>query len=542
MKNLDVNITEKIERRTLMYLLIDNYDSFTYNLYDLMSRLGKEVHVVYNDQIPYDAIEHGDFEAIIISPGPSHPNQAGDIVKVIQKYCDKLPILGICLGHQAIGEAFGSPVVKCQNIMHGKVDQIDFKDNRLFENIEKPFNAVRYHSLVIDQRTLNGCLEVLAHSKYDGEIMAIKHQNYDVYGLQFHPESYETKVGEKMMKNFMNIVDQRRGLKRSSINEIQNIADDIFNTRLSVQDIKQYLIDLRNKGEGALEIAGFASAMKQNAIRLQGQYDILCDTCGTGGDGLHTFNISTASAFVLASAGINVAKHGNRSVSSKCGSADVLEALGSQIELDQHQAHRVLSETGIVFLFAQKFHPKMKQVMPIRKSIEGPTIFNIIGPVSNPAPLTHQIVGVFDEKLSKPLLDAMIKMGIKACATIHGYGGMDELSLEGINKIMMYRDSKITQMNLDPRAYGFLKILNSDLKGGDATYNANALKAAFEGKNLAFAEAVILNAGFSMYVFGLTNSLKEGFDYARKLIDNGSALEKLNDYIKTSQVVTYEYA
>jgi len=416
-----------------MYLLIDNYDSFTYNLADLLTRLGKKVSIFFNDQLSIRAIEKGAYEAIIISPGPSRPENAGNIIEVIKHFHTKLPILGICLGHQAIGAAMDLSVVKCPVIMHGKRDQINCVSDPLFEGIGRAFDAVRYHSLVIENTAKMGVLKTIALSESDQEIMAVKHEKYPVYGLQFHPESYETKIGEQLMTNFFDIVDKfhEEMPNTEAIETAYHKADAILNMKVTKENASSYLVAMQSRGENVSEISGFAKAMKENALNLTGDYIKLGDTCGTGGDGLHTYNISTCSAFVLAAAGIHIAKHGNRSVSSLCGSADVLEALGAKITLTPHQANTVLSEAGIVFLFAQAFHPKMKNVMPIRRSIEGPTVFNIIGPLSNPASLTHQIIGVYHPRLMLPMLRSMVALGVKSAAVVHGFGGMDELSLEG---------------------------------------------------------------------------------------------------------------
>ncbi|MDK2865789.1 MAG: anthranilate phosphoribosyltransferase [Clostridiales bacterium] len=531
-----------------MYLLIDNYDSFTYNLSDMLRRLKCEVEIRYNDQVDVEDIEAENYEAIIISPGPSHPKNAGNIIKIIQNFYNKMPILGICLGHQAIGAAMAMEVNRCPKIMHGKVDRIQHTDDQIFEGIPDAFEAVRYHSLVIDHNASSDVLKPIAHASSDSEIMAIRHIDYPVYGFQFHPESYETKVGEQLMTNFIKITERHNSEKHidasshlKAMSEATLLADDVLNFRMPKATIIKYLETMRDRGETTAEIAGFAKAMKANALKLSGHYQQIGDTCGTGGDCLHTYNISTGCAFVLAAAGIPIAKHGNRSVSSLCGSADVLEALGANIALTPNQANDVLSDAGIVFLFAQKFHPKMKDIMPIRKAITGPTVFNIVGPLSNPAPLTHQVIGVYREDLMAPMLESMKDLGVNGCATIHGYGGMDELSLAGENKVMIYRDGKIQKMMLDPKLYGFPVIDNEAIRGGDAKHNAAALKAAFQGQHDALEVVIALNAGFALYVFENVETLEAGFEKALNLIHTGAALSTMNRYITASQAVAHEY-
>lgn len=190
-----------------MYLLIDNYDSFTYNIYNLMKMLGKEVVVYKNDEVSTQFIESQSFEGIVLSPGPSRPEQAGELLNVIHNFYDKLPILGICLGHQAIGMAFGGTVSKANQIMHGKIERIGHTEDPLFLDIDQTFEAVRYHSLIVEKQNLPECLRTIALSSSDTEIMALKHSDYPVYGLQFHPESYMTEVGKTIFENFFKIAE-----------------------------------------------------------------------------------------------------------------------------------------------------------------------------------------------------------------------------------------------------------------------------------------------------------------------------------------------
>lgn len=190
-----------------MYLLIDNYDSFTYNIYNLMKMLGKEVVVYKNDEITTNFIESQSFEGIVLSPGPSRPEQAGELLNVIHNFYDKLPILGICLGHQAIGMAFGGTVSRANQIMHGKVERIGHTYDPLFLDIEQTFDAVRYHSLVVEKQNLPECLKTIALASSDTEIMGLKHSDFPVYGLQFHPESYMTEVGKTIFENFFKIAE-----------------------------------------------------------------------------------------------------------------------------------------------------------------------------------------------------------------------------------------------------------------------------------------------------------------------------------------------
>ena len=311
------------------------------------------------------------------------------------------------------------------------------------------------------------------------------------------------------------------------------LADDVLNKRITDDKIEAVLVKLNRKGETYHEIAGFATAMKQNAKAFESADLSIMDTCGTGGDGLETFNISTAVAFVLASAGIRVAKHGNRSVSSKCGSADILEAMGIDLQLSAKENEKLFKEEGFCFLFAQAYHTKMKDVMPIRKKIGKPSIFNIIGPLSNPASVTHQMIGVYTPKLLQPVFEAMKTIGLKSGAVVHGYGGMDELSLEGENEVLYFNGTQEQHLIVNPRHYGFKKIENSQLKGGTKEVNLEIMHNLLSGEESPYKEAVILNAGFCIYLNEFAESIKEGVKIARDLIDEGHVKAKVNSIIKT---------
>lgn len=312
------------------------------------------------------------------------------------------------------------------------------------------------------------------------------------------------------------------------------LADDVLNKRISDDRIESVLVKLNQKGETYHEIAGFANAMKKNAKCFTTASSKIMDTCGTGGDGLESFNISTAVAFVMAAAGVKVVKHGNRSVSSKCGSADLLEAMGIDLNLKADESERLLKEEGFCFLFAQAYHTKMKDIMPIRRKIGKASIFNIIGPLSNPAKVTHQMIGVYDRKLLKPVFEAMKTIGLESGAVVYGYGGMDELSLEGENEVLIFKGDEEKQLIINPRHYGFTLVKNEHLKGGAADLNLNIMKSILEGEPSPYKEAVVFNAGFCLYLDGAVSNMKEGVEMARNLIDAGAVKQKV-DHIVDAQ-------
>ncbi len=300
--------------------------------------------------------------------------------------------------------------------------------------------------------------------------------------------------------------------------------------------IGAFLSALRVKGETVDEIAGCASAMKRSAVQVRPNIGdaMLVDTCGTGGDVSHTFNISTAAAFVVAGHGVKVAKHGNRSVSSKCGSADVLAALGANIQLTAEQAAETIEEVGIAFLFAPTYHPAMKHAMGVRRELIARTIFNILGPLTNPANATHQVIGVPDAQLPEKLAQVLGKLGSRAAFVVHGADGLDELSVTGVNQVSHLDNGKVKSFELDPQELGFARATLADLVGGDASENAAILRGILAGEiHGAKRDAVLLNAAAALSTE--CGDWNAGIDEARISIDSGAALHVLDAFVAKTQ-------
>ncbi|MCU0508647.1 MAG: anthranilate phosphoribosyltransferase [Anaerolineae bacterium] len=333
----------------------------------------------------------------------------------------------------------------------------------------------------------------------------------------------------------------------------QNLTEDeareameiIMTGQATEAQIGGYLVALRMKGETVNEIAGSARAMRDQAnsvsVRRNGS---LLDTCGTGGDGQHTFNISTTAAFVIAGAGRQVAKHGNRAASSRSGSADVLAALGVNLDLTPEQVGQCIDEVGIGFLFAPKFHPAMKHVGPARRELGQRTIFNILGPLTNPAGATHQIIGVYDRNLTHVLAEVLGSLGSEAALVLHGYGGLDELTTGGPNRVSHLRDGQVTTFDLDPfdPCLPFRRADISDLRGGDPARNAGILRDILCGEDRGpRRDVVLLNAAAALAVeccdLGADpcGVLRETVAQAQQSLDSGAALAKLDALIAMSQ-------
>lgn len=526
-----------------MIVFIDNYDSFVYNLVQYVGTIYSNIKVFRNDEASVEDIKKISPAGIIVSPGPGYPKDAGISEEVIKEFYTKVPILGVCLGHQAIGEVFGGKIVHAKRIMHGKTSLIVHNGKDIFKDLPSPLKATRYHSLVIDPSTLPEEIEITATSD-DNEIMGIKHKNYPLFGVQFHPESIATEYGMKMIKNFIDLLKPTINVslyinkitQHSSLleDEAENICNAIVKGEISPTLISGILVALRTKGENPQEIAGFAKGMLNNAekIKIDGES---IDNCGTGGDGKHTINISTISAFVIAGAGeIKVPKHGNRSVSSKVGSADLLEKLGVKIDLPPEKMEKIINTIGIGFLFAPIYHPSMKNVAPIRKELGIRTIFNILGPLTNPARPNYQLIGVFEEKLLKTLPEVVIMLGVKRAFIVHSEDGLDEISPSAPTKVAYINNGNIKYIKIKPQDFGFDPISPEEIKGGDIEYNKKILLDILNDKDIPQKKAIIMNAAMAILISGLAKNLQEAVELAKKSISSGKALEKLEKLIELS--------
>lgn len=292
---------------------------------------------------------------------------------------------------------------------------------------------------------------------------------------------------------------------------------------------------LAMKGERPAEIVGFARTMRANAVKLSSPAGDVFDTCGTGGDRSGTFNISSAAALVVAACGVKVAKHGNRSVSSRCGSADVFEQLGVNVAAAPAIVERTLREAGIAFFFAPTFHPSMKHAAPTRRELGIRTAFNLLGPLTNPAGASRQIVGVPRSELTELLARALLILGSTRAWVVHGADGIDEISTTGYTKVSECRDGAVHTFYVHPADFGFAKASPEDLKGGDAAVNADIVRLVLEGQRGAPRDVVVLNAGAALFVAGRADTVPAGVTLAAAAIDSGAARATLERMVRSSQ-------
>lgn len=312
-------------------------------------------------------------------------------------------------------------------------------------------------------------------------------------------------------------------------NEMEAAVQEFFTQDISDSEIAAFLTGLKAKGETADEISGLVKVIRKHSMNFTKNYSGVIDNCGTGGDGSKSFNISTTSAFVIAGAGITVAKHGNRSVSSKTGSADVLEELGVRLDLEAELIEEILEANGIAFLFAPHVHPKLKQIMKVRRELKIPTIFNLIGPLTNPVDLDYQMLGIYRKDLLDQFAQVLANLGRKRAVVINGAGQMDEASLAGENELVILADGKLKRLKLHPEELDMPVYDNTHILGGDARDNAEILTRILNGRKGPQRDTVLLNAGIGIYTAGKANSILDGIAIAAESIDSGRALSKLEN-------------
>lgn len=560
-----------------MILVIDNYDSFTYNLVQLLATLGADVRVERNDVISAADALALEPAGIVISPGPGTPADSGISGAVVRAAADAgVPVLGVCLGHQVIGEVFGGSICRAPKPVHGKTDEITHDAAGLFTGIPSPFTATRYHSLCVDATSVSAPLVVQATTA-DGVVQGMRHEELPVFGVQFHPESVLTPEGPKLLANFLDVCGEvslgspsseapaaiaaAGGVERSSArmaevstvsgaiariaagasldeDEAERVMGIVMDGEATPSQISALIVGMRMKGETVDEIVGFARAMREHATPVHPTVPGYVDIVGTGGDGLHTFNISTTTSFVVAGAGVPVAKHGNRAVSSSSGAADVLEALGVDIGLGPADIARCIDEVGVGFLFAQSLHASMRHAGPTRREIGIRTVFNILGPLTNPAGAKRQLIGVYDPKLVPVLAEVAGRLGAERVLVVYGHPGMDEVSASGTTTVGEFDSSVgagVRMYEITPEQVGIARGTVADTAGGDPAANALLVRAVLEGEHGPRRDVVLMNASAALLAAGVVSDLAEGVVRARESIDSGNALEVLDRLVATTQ-------
>lgn len=522
-----------------MILIIDNYDSFTFNVVQSLSQYTKEeIKVVRNDEYGVSELAEMNPSHLIVSPGPGNPAHAGVSVEAIRYFAGKLPILGICLGHQAIGEAFGAKIVHAKQVCHGIIQDISLDGKGLFRTIGKTGRFTRYHSLVIEKESLSDEFEITATSA-DGDIMGIRHKTLPIEGVQFHPESIASENCKDIFLNFLNyrrenlpvaaflnqLLDGRDLSEEQAAFFMENVTDGTMDERV----MAAILVAMQAKGIAVSEMTGCARALLAKKTPFPCSKKGLAEIVGTGGDCKGSFNISSLSALVAASCGQGIAKHGNRAVSSKSGAADFFENLGINIMANPEFTAKMVEKTDFGFLMAPVYHSAMRFAAPVRKALGVKTIMNVLGPLLNPAGAEYEVLGVYSKDIMEDYARAAKSLGAKRVMVITSEDGYDEISpCAKTYAFIIDEKGQESSFIIDPAKFGINDAYPEELAGGNGEENAAlAMEVLKGGGRRTIRYAVGLNTGAVLYLCGKAKNLKEGYDMALASIDSGKALKKL---------------
>lgn len=548
-----------------MILMIDNYDSFVFNVEQYLKEMtDDEVITVRNDAITIDDIKKMNPSKIIFSPGPKHPKDSGICLEILNNTDElgNIPILGICLGHQAIGMNFGGEIKRLENPLHGKTSEITVlsENSVLFKNLPKKFKVMRYHSLYVDD--IPEDLEVTAKSE-DGVAMAVEHKSKNIFGIQFHPESIFTEYGKNMIRNFLNIevsetlqndenskntnekgnfIDMNKYLKK--LQENIALTDTDFREICKIIDSKNYdivqlgalLVLISEKSLYPESLTAFVKNILEYSTTFEDDSDMI-DVCGTGGDGFKTINISTAVAFILGAMGVNVAKHGNRAISSKSGSSDVLDKLGVPLENSLANQIEKLHVKNLAFFHAPFFHKLVGEVREVRNRLGIRTVFNILGPLLHPnTKLKYQLVGLYHEPVHRLYAETLQLLGRKHALAVRGNDGLDEITICDDTKIIEVKGEQILEYTISPESFGFKRAFHSEIEGGTPEENAEILVKILKGEEKsAKFDIVVLNAMFALYTADVVDHPAKAKDMILEAIESGKVYEFYKNYVKITK-------
>ena len=545
-----------------MILLIDNYDSFVFNVEQYLRELtNEEVKTVRNDAITLEEIKILNPSRIVLSPGPKHPKDSGICLEIL-KNIENTPILGICLGHQAFGLVFGGKIEKLEIPLHGKTSEITVtgKNSILFKDMPEKFNVMRYHSLYVSEENLPEDLTVTAKSD-DKIIMALEHKTKDIYGIQFHPESFFTEYGKNIIKNFISNTkketlqsnDKNTGeAERKKADEVfkkylKKLQDDL---PLADNDFKEICEVINSKNYDIVQLGALLVLISEKSLYPESltafvknilEYSVtfsddtpMIDLCGTGGDGLKTINISTTVAFIVAAMGVKVAKHGNKSVTSKSGSSDVIDKLGLTMEKSLITQLNKLENTNLAFFHAPFFHKLVGEVREVRQRLGIRTVFNVLGPLLHPnKKLKYQLVGLYHEPVHRLYAETLQLLGREHALVVRGNDGLDEISICDETKIVEVKGDKILEYTVSPETFGFRRAFHADIEGGTPEENAEILVRTLKGEeNSPKSDIVILNAMFALYAADFVKHPAEAKPLILEAINSGKVYDFYKNYIE----------
>ena len=545
-----------------MILLIDNYDSFVFNVEQYFRELtNEEVKTVRNDAITLEEIKILNPSRIVLSPGPKHPKDSGICLEIL-KNIENTPILGICLGNQAFGLVFGGKIEKLEIPLHGKTSEITVtgKNSILFKDMPEKFNVMRYHSLYVSEENLPEELTVTAKSD-DGIIMALEHKTKDIYGIQFHPESFFTEYGKNIIKNFISNTKKEtlQSNDKNTEEAERKKADEVFkkylkklqdNIPLADNDFKEICEVINSKNYDIVQLGALLVLISEKSLYPESltafvknilEYSVtfsddtpMIDLCGTGGDGLKTINISTTVAFIVAAMGVKVAKHGNKSVTSKSGSSDVIDKLGLTMEKSLINQLNKLEDSNLAFFHAPFFHKLVGEVREVRQRLGIRTVFNVLGPLLHPnRKLKYQLVGLYHEPVHRLYAETLQLLGREHALVVRGNDGLDEISICDETKIVEVKGDKILEYTVSPEIFGFKRAFHADIEGGTPEENAEILIKTLKGEeNSPKSDIVILNAMFALYAADFVKHPAEAKPLILEAINSGKVYDFYKNYIE----------
>ena len=524
--------------------MLDNFDSFTYNLVDFFRQLGCTVKV-YRNTVEAEALAQVEFDLLVLSPGPSVPRNAGNMMQIIGHFYLEKPILGVCLGHQALIEFFGGTLANIAPV-HGKAVSIDHDGRGVFTGLEPDCEVARYHSWAGD--TIPPEFEVSACSK-DGVVMAVRHKRLPIEGIQFHPESVLSMKNQAGMRMLRNVVEGRMASGNRIYHELSHtlqtgaaLRQDTLRTFLIAieegqlsEDQKQILlVSLSHRLRNANDLANFVAVLMEfKSPNPQLTASSIVDICGTGGSGLPRINTSTLASLLLAHCGLKIAKHGNRAAAGRFGSFNLLESLGVSAKFEPEQAAKTLEATHLAFVFAPDVHPIFRHFAAIRAKMGVPTVFNVLGPLVNPYLPERQFIGTAFADLMDVIFETGIKMGKTHFIVARGWDGLDEISVSAPTRLLEYRDGKKQDYEITPQDFGLSPL------PFDAVSAANSVEClAIARDMLAGApktehyKLVAANAAFIYTKFIEDIPLTDAYKKMEKLIFEGVMGRVLERYLE----------
>lgn len=524
-----------------MILILEAYNSFTFSIiHEIKKYSREEVSVLQTKNANVETINKINPRMIIISSIEGRINEAKNIQEIVKHFMGKIPFVGIDEGFLFLAYVFGTRILQEKEFEQGQVKEIKLDGKGLFRSIGPKAELTLYHNFILDSSTVPKDFEITAKTS-EGKIMGFRHKSFDIEAVLFHPESYGFAFRKQFFISLLNY--RREALPvQDIVSRLCNGEDlDSTSTEIFMEDLTDGCLDERQvasiltaftaKGPSEEEIAACARVLQRKKTPFLIGTEELTDIVGTGGDSKGSFNISSMAALVAASCGLPIAKHGNRAVSSKSGSADFYEALGIAIAKKPEETAESIVSTNFGFLFAPLYHGAMKHAAPVRKALGIKTIMNLIGPLSNPASATYQMLGVYDKALLKPVARASKMLGAKRVMVVVSEDGFDEISPCAKTFVFEIDENNAEkQYEISPEGFGIRDIDGDELNGGTAEENALLAMDLVQAKGLkAILEAVSLNAGAALYIGKNVLTIEEGYKKAKEAILKGIVYEKIKE-------------